>query len=79
MSPLKCLYLAFNEFNEENALDKLKDAILHSNLKELDLSYNQLGNNGAKVVASALVQVSSLERLNLTHCGIQFKGAHSLF
>jgi hypothetical protein len=55
MSPLKSLYLAFNEFNDENALDKLKDAILHSNLKELDLSYNQLGNNGAKVVASALV------------------------
>ncbi len=55
MSPLKCLYLAFNEFNDENALDKLKNAILHSNLKELDLSYNQLGNNGAKVVASALV------------------------
>ncbi len=70
MSPLKSLFLSFNEFNEENALDRLKDAILHSNLKELDLSFNQLGNNGAKVVASALVSISSLERLNLSHCGI---------
>jgi hypothetical protein len=67
---LKSLYLSFNEFNEEWALDKLKDAILHSNLKELDLSYNHLGNNGAKVVASALVSISTLERLNLSNCGI---------
>jgi hypothetical protein len=70
VSPLKSLYLSFNEFNEEYALDKLKDAILHSNLKELDLSYNHLGNNGAKVVASALVSISTLEILNLAHCGI---------
>jgi Leucine Rich repeat len=70
MSPLRSLYLSFNEFNEEYALDKLRDAILNSNLRELDLSFNHLGNNGARVVASSLVSVSTLEKLNLTYCGI---------
>jgi Ran GTPase-activating protein (RanGAP) involved in mRNA processing and transport len=68
-----------NEINDENALEKLKNALLHSHLKELDLSFNHIGTGGARQVATALTQISTLEHLNLTHCHISSKGAHTLF
>ena len=68
-----------NEINDENALEKLKNALLHSHLKELDISFNNIGTGGARQVATALTQISTLEHLNLTHCHISSKGAHTLF
>lgn len=47
-------------------MEKLKLAMQHSALKELDLSYNSLGNAGLKVLATALSSACTLEQLNLT-------------
>ena len=79
MSSLRSLKLALNEITSEQSLEKLKNAILHSQLKELDLNSNNIGNNGIKQVASALGSISTLEKLNLSNCNFTAKGALPLF
>jgi len=54
VSPLKSLKLQMNEISDENSLEKLRNALLHSHLKELDLSFNNIGTGGIRQVASAL-------------------------
>ena len=68
-----------NDITSEATLEKLKNVISHSQLKELDLSFNNIGNAGAKVMALAIHQISSLESLNLTHCQITAPGAIPIF
>lgn len=44
----------------ESSFRLLKDAIKNSNLRELDLSGNQLGHGGWRCLASAINQISKL-------------------
>lgn len=73
-----------NEITSESAsgasiLEKLKFGILHSQLKELDLSFNAIGNAGIKILAAAFGSNSLLEYLDLTHCEFTAKGGFFLF
>ena len=55
--------------------EKLKQAIIRSNLRELDLSFNYLGNKGIRQIAMALGNKNHIEKLNVTSCKFTFKGA----
>ena len=48
-------------------------------MKELDLSYNNIGNDAIKQVALSLSSISTLETLNLTQCEFTAKGGATLF
>lgn len=48
--------------------------IVNPLIKELDLSFNPLGNEGAIFLAKALEFNSCLEKLNLMYCQIEDKG-----
>ena len=76
---LKSLKLMLNEITSEQSLEKLRIGIQHSQLRELDLSFNSIGNKGVKQVALALNSISQLEQLNLANCDFTAKGAQTLF
>ena len=78
MSSVRTLKIALNDINSESAIEKLKQSLLHSHLKELDLSYNPIGNAGMKVLATALSSASTLESLNLMACDFNHIGAQPL-
>lgn len=78
MSSVRTLKLALNDINSESSIEKLKQSLLHSHLKELDLSFNPIGNAGIKVLATALSSASTLESLNLMACDFNHIGAQPL-
>jgi NACHT/LRR/PYD domain-containing protein 3 len=78
-SPLRTLKLSLNDINSEEAMERLRGALGVSNLRELDLSYNPIGNAGMKVLAPALSGASTLEALDLTACEFTHIGAQPLF
>ena len=67
---IQSLNVASNEIHlsEHKHLELFKQAIVYSDLKELDLSSNKLGDEGIRVVAGALQVRSRLEKLNLASC-----------
>ena len=67
---LQSLNVSSNEIqlSEKHHLNLFKQAIVYSDLKELDLSYNKLGGEGIRVVAGALQVRSRLQKLNLASC-----------
>lgn len=68
-----------NEMTSEASIEKLKLGILRSQIRDLDISFNSIGNGGVKLIAQALSQTSMLESLNISSCGFTAKGGHSLF
>jgi NACHT/LRR/PYD domain-containing protein 3 len=68
-----------NDIQGEVAMEQLKYAIQHSKLKELNMSYNAIGDSGVKILATALNSICSLENLNLTSCDFTASGAFTLF
>eukprot|EP00347_Sterkiella_histriomuscorum_P002496 403367926 len=73
---LKC---QISELNQIEVFEKLKQAIIRSHLRELDLSSNYLGNKGIRQIAMALGTKNFLEKLNVSSCKFTFKGAQALF
>ena len=65
---VQCLNLQSNEihFSIEKHYDLFKNAIVYADLRELDLSFNKLGDEGMKVIGGILEVRSRLEKLNLT-------------
>ena len=63
---LEVLDISYNDIVfQEATFQKLKDAIKNSNLKELNLTGNQLGAGGWRFLSSAINQTSKLETLIL--------------
>lgn len=61
-------------------VDKLKDSLLTSNLKELDISSNPLGNSGIDHLAKYLShQDCSLKKLNVKECKYHWQANQNLF
>jgi len=52
---------------------------MKSALRELDLSFNPLGNKGIKLIAQGLSSPNCIEKLNLASCKFNFKGGSSVF
>ena len=57
-------------------------ALMMKSLKRLDISFNNIGDDGAKMISQGILQTSTLSSLNLNHCNIGAVGtgeiAHSL-
>ena len=70
---VQCINLQNNDINLQ--IDKhyqlFRNAMVYSDLKELDLSYNRLGDEGMKVVGGILEVRSRLEKLVLIQCEIR--------
>lgn len=74
-SSLQRLYLRDNNIDSK-AIEKLVQWPKFSDLTELDLSLNPIGNNGAKLLSES--PLSNLLRLNLRDCSITNRGAKAL-
>ena len=76
---LLSLNLASNDITTFG-VEKLKQALLTTDLKELDVSGNPLGNQGIECVGQYVGHSSCvLERLNVGECKFQSQGAITLF
>lgn len=53
--------------------------LLSANLKELDLSDNDLGDTGARILASGLTSCYKLERINIRNNGVSIGGVSAIF
>ena len=48
LTTLQSLNISMNEINDVDVLDNLKTGLMKSSLRELDLSYNPIGNIGLR-------------------------------
>ncbi|OMJ80873.1 hypothetical protein SteCoe_18776 [Stentor coeruleus] len=66
-----------------HSLDDFCSSLITTNLKELNLSGNKIGNKGseifAKLLASRLVKTSPLVKIDLSSCDITSLGAFKIF
>ena len=57
-------------------------ALMMKSLKRLDISFNNIGDDGAKMISQGILQTSTLSSLNLNYCNIGAMGtgeiAHAL-
>ena len=75
---LQSLDLANNDLRLAISIKKkFMEAITFSDLQKLDLSDNNLGNEGINVVASALVRPCRLRWLAVSNCGFTLEGGAS--
>jgi Ran GTPase-activating protein (RanGAP) involved in mRNA processing and transport len=79
LNTLHSLNISMNEINNLDVMEKLKQGLIRSALKELDLSYNFIGNKGIRLIAQSLATKNFLEKLNITCCKFTYKGATPLF
>ncbi|CDW86885.1 UNKNOWN [Stylonychia lemnae] len=76
---LVSLNLASNEITSYG-MDRLKDTLLSTEIKELDLSGNPLGNQGIEYLSHYIHNNNCyLERLNVSECKFQSPGSVLLF
>ena len=73
--PVQSLDVSFNDIllTMRHHHPLFSRALVYSDVRELDLSYNKLGDEGIKVVAGALSVRSRLQRLNLTCCDFRLE------
>jgi Leucine-rich repeat (LRR) protein len=79
LCPLTNLEVNNNNFNSgflKNLFTNTKKNF--SNLVLFNISYNKIGVEGAKIIASQLLSLGKLQKLNICNCSIRKEGAESI-
>lgn len=75
---LKFLYLSSNGLTEKTC-ETLKDTLTFTNIEQLGLGCNRLGNNGAILLSEILLQKDvKLKSLEIASCAIGIEGANAI-
>ena len=76
---LRHLDLKFNDITGNEIFERFKTGLVRSQVVELDLSCNALGDTTVRHISSALTGTSQIQKLDLTQTKMSWRGARSIF
>lgn len=75
---LKCIKLSHNDINESQIFEDIRIGLKYSNLQEIDLSDNALGDNSVIEICKSFDTNCEISKINLSNIKMTWKGARGL-
>jgi hypothetical protein len=76
---LKYLTIGYNDIDDFEIFEDFKVGLNKSNIKELDMSYNNLGDAAIKALGQSFHGQCQISKLNFTSTKLSYRGAHAIF
>ena len=76
---LKYLTIGYNDIDDFEIFEDFKVGLNKSNIIELDMSYNNLGDAAIKALGQSFHGQCQISKLNFTSTKLSYRGAHAIF
>ena len=75
---LKHLSIGYNDIDDFEIFEDFKVGLNKSNIQELDMSYNNLGDAAIKALGQSFHGQCPISKLNFTSTKLSYRGAHAI-